>query len=122
MSARVLVVDENPDNRKLLLWVLEELDVEVEEAETAEEALALIAADRPDLVLMDISLPGMNGDEACRRLRARPETAELPIVAVTAHAIPREAERIRASGVDLLLTKPIDEDALLACVETLLAR
>ena len=112
MSARVLVVEDNPDNMKLMLWVLEDEDYEVETAETAEEGLAKLDQQPFDIVLMDISLPGMDGKEATRQLRKDPRFADLPILAVTAHAVKGETEAILASGVTGMVTKPIDEELL----------
>ena len=113
MSHRILVVEDNPDNTKLLAWVLGDADYDFECVTTAEEAIDRLERQPFDLVLMDISLPGMDGKEATRRLRADPRFEELPIIAVTAHAIDTEAEAIRRSGVSALVTKPIDETIVL---------
>ena len=78
--------------------------------------LSALGARPFDLVLMDISLPGMDGKEATRRLRAHPRFARLPIIAVTAHAIRGEDEVIRAAGVSALVTKPIDEAVLVQTI------
>jgi len=122
MSARILVVEDNPDNMKLINWALEDEGYELAGASSAEEGLALLEQRVFDLVLMDISLPGMDGKEATRRLRGDPRFACLPIVAVTAHAIRQEEEAIRACGVNDMVTKPIDESRLLDTVEALLAK
>lgn len=111
MSANphILVVEDNPDNRKLVAWLLEDIDATFQAVESAEEAFPALESRRFDLVLMDISLPGMDGKEATRRLRRDPRYAELPIVAVTAHAIETEKQAIRDCGVTALITKPIIE-------------
>ena len=116
---QVLIIEDNPDNMKLIEWVLEDADVEFEGYMTAEEGLERMNEIRFDLVLMDISLPGMDGKEATRKIRATPDIASTPIFAITAHAVQGEAEAILASGVDKLITKPIDEDALLNEIEAL---
>ena len=109
MTAKLLVVEDNPDNRKLFRWTLEEEGYEVVEVETGEEALETISPEF-DLVIMDISLPGIDGKEATQRIRANETVRDVPIIACTAHAIKDEEQAIWASGVDQLVTKPIDED------------
>jgi len=120
MSATILVVEDNTDNMNLINWVLEDGSYEFAGADSAEKALSLLEERLFDLVLMDVSLPEMDGKEATRRLRNDPRFATLPIIAVTAHAIKEEEKAIRESGVDDLVTKPIDESQLLAAIEALL--
>ena len=120
MSASILVVEDNPDNRKLITWLLEDEDFEIVCAETAEEGIELIEQRAFDLVLMDVSLPGMRGDEATKILKGNPRFKDLPIIAVTAHAVKGEHEKILASGVSALVTKPIDEDELLDTIRSFL--
>jgi len=122
MSQHILVVEDNPDNMKLLGWTLEDAGYSFADAGSAEEALALLEQQLFDLVLMDVSLPGMDGKEATRRLRGDPRFTSLPIVAVTAHAIECEADAILDSGVDDLVTKPIDETRLLEVIEAMLSK
>ncbi len=103
---RILVVDDNPDNREIMSAVLRHRGFEVVAAADAETALELAAAEPPDLVLMDISLPRMSGYEAAQRLRARPETASVPVIAVSAHAFEQMA--YRGHGIfDAYLSKPV---------------
>ncbi len=116
MSARILIVEDNPDNMKLVEWVLEDAGYTFVGAATAEAALEVVETDTFDLILMDISLPNMDGAECTLRLRADPRFQNLPIIAVTAHAVKGEEARIRASGVNELVTKPIDEDHLLEVI------
>lgn len=120
MSDRILVVEDNPDNMKLITWALEDAGYVFAGVDSAEEALDLLEQQFFDLVLMDISLPGMDGKEATRRLRRDPRYASLPIIAVTAHAIDREKELIRRCGITDIVTKPIDESQLLQAIELLL--
>ncbi len=119
MSEHILVVEDNPDNMKLLGWMLEDAGYSYSGAGSAEEALDLLEQRLFDLVLMDVSLPGMDGKEATKRLRGDPRFTSLPIVAVTAHAIKSEEDAIFDAGVDDLVTKPIDEPQLLELIETL---
>lgn len=116
MIPTILVVEDNSDNMKLFAWTLEYEGLPFEGVGTAEEALAALERRRFDLVLMDISLPGMDGKEATRRLRAHPRFARLPIIAVTAHAVRGEVEAILAAGISALVTKPIDEAVLMQTI------
>src|SRR5919202_3499516 len=103
----ILIVEDNDKNRKLVRDVLQFKGYRTLEATTAAEGLALAAAQRPDLVLMDIQLPDMDGIAALGRLRAAPDTAAIPVVAVTAQAMPGDRERILGAGFDGYLVKPI---------------
>jgi two-component system, cell cycle response regulator DivK len=120
VKGSILVVEDNPDNQKLFAWILEDHGFTYKTACTAEEGLRLLAIGNFDLVLMDVSLPGMDGKEATRRIRAGSRWADLPVVAVTAHAIKGEDEQIRASGVSALVTKPIDENLLVETIRAFL--
>jgi two-component system, cell cycle response regulator DivK len=118
MNSTILVVEDNPDNMRLFAWTLEDEGYNFQGVGSAEEALHLLEQRPFDLVLMDISLPGMDGKEATRRIRANPRLARIPVIAVTAHAIKGEDDAILASGVDALVTKPIDETVLLRTIRT----
>jgi two-component system, cell cycle response regulator DivK len=122
MNSSILIVEDNPDNMRLFAWTLEDEGYTFQGVRSAEEALQVLEKSSFDLVLMDISLPGMDGKEATRRIRANPRLASLPVIAVTAHAIKGEDEAILASGVDALVTKPIDEAMLLRTIRTSLKR
>jgi two-component system cell cycle response regulator DivK len=104
---RLLVIEDNPTNRKLLGDILRLKGFDVAEAESAPVGLEMAGDGSFDLVLMDIQLPGMDGLEATRRLRADPVTKDLLIVAVTAHAMKGDEQRILNSGCDAYVTKPI---------------
>jgi len=121
MQANILVVEDNPDNRKLVTWILEDEGYHVICVPTAEEGLAALEQRAFDIVLMDISLPGMDGKEATRQIRQNPNWKDLPVIALTAHAIKGEHEAIMASGVTDLITKPLDEEQLLNRLAELLA-
>ena len=105
----VLVVEDNEMNRKLMRDVLE-IRFDVLEAPSAEAALPLLARHRPDLILMDLQLPGMDGLELTRRLKRDPATREIPIVAVSAHAMTYNIEQALAAGCVEYVTKPLTED------------
>jgi two-component system, cell cycle response regulator DivK len=110
----VLVVEDRPMNAKLLRDVLTVSGYEVVEAGTAEEGLSLARERAPALILMDIQLPGMDGMTAVRALKADPRTAGIPVVAVTASAMPLERESILRAGFDGYQAKPISVKDLLA--------
>jgi two-component system cell cycle response regulator DivK len=116
---KILIVEDVEYNRDLLVQLLEE-DYEIVTAADGAAGIEAAASERPDLILMDLSLPGVDGWEATRRLKARPETEGIPIIALTAHAMQGDEERARACGCDDYLTKPIDEDQLFAKLARLL--
>lgn len=104
----VLVVEDNEQNLELVAFLLEEAGIGVRSASDAGEALEALAAALPDLILMDMQLPGTDGLTLVGRLRADPRTAAVPIVALTAHAMRGDRERFLAGGCDAYLAKPID--------------
>ena len=112
MTALVLIVEDNPRNLKLVRDVLAHAGYRTLEATTGEDGLALARAEHPDLVLMDVQLPGMDGLEALGHLRAEPGTAAIPVMAVTAFAMEEDRRRFRSAGFDAYLEKPIDVRAL----------
>ena len=120
MFKKVLVVEDNPDNMKLVTWILEDDKYQVTGVSSAEDCLSKLETEQFDAVLMDISLPGMDGKEATRKLRAQKQFQDLPILALTAHAIKGEDTEILASGVTDLITKPLDEQVLLQRLRELL--
>jgi two-component system cell cycle response regulator DivK len=122
MADRVLVVEDNPLNRKLIRDVLEFAGFEVSVASTGEEGLVMAGDRPPDLVLMDLQLPGIDGVETLRRLRDLPRSREIPVVAVTAFAMKHDRERASEQGFDGYLGKPLDVRALPAQVQEYLRR
>ena len=119
---RIALVEDNADNRLLVGAILEDL-YEIDEYETGAEALAGIARDTPALVLLDISLPAMDGTEVLRRMRGDPKLRDLPVVALTAHAMSGDREKYLGMGFDAYVTKPIvDETVLLGEIERLLTQ
>jgi len=103
----ILLVEDNPHNRKIFSGMLAHHGFRVREAETGEIALSLVAEEQPDLILMDLSIPGIDGWECTRRLKADAKTRPIPIIALTAHAMRGDEERARAAGCDGYLSKPI---------------
>lgn len=120
-SLPLLVVEDNPDNAQLATWILEDEGYTVECAETAEQALAMLEQTAYAVVLMDISLPGMDGKEAIAKIRATEALKDTAVIAVTAHAVLDEKDAIIASGADYLVTKPIMEEALLTAINNCLS-
>jgi CheY-like chemotaxis protein len=116
---KILIVEDVEYNRDLLVQLLED-EYEILTAADGAAGIEAAARERPDLILMDLSLPGVDGWEATRRLKARSETENIPVIALTAHAMQGDEERARACGCDDYLTKPIDEDQLFATVARLL--
>ncbi len=108
MSCRILLVEDNPANQLLAAAVLERDGFEVQIAESGLDALRAIAESRPDLVLMDIQLPEMDGLSLTRILKADPATATIPVVAMSAHAMATDRDQAIASGCAGFIAKPID--------------
>ena len=121
-TGRILVVEDNPLNLKLIRDVLVLLGYDVMEARSGEEGVNLAHQRVPDLVLMDLQLPGIDGVEALRLLRLDPAVSDVPVVAVTASAMKEDRQRAVANGFDGYLSKPISIRALPAQVEAFLRR
>src|SRR5262245_28627221 len=117
---KVLIVDDNPANAKLVRRLLEGEGFEARTAVDAPDALDVLRSFKPRLVLMDIQLPGMDGLELTRRLKADPAMAGVVIVALTAYAMKGDEERVRAAGCDGYLSKPIDTRAFPATIRRFL--
>lgn len=110
--SRVLIVDDNPTNLKLVSYLVKSHGHDVATASDAEAALDSIANQRPTLILMDLQLPGIDGLELTRRLKADPATRSIPIIALTAYAMKGDLEKALAAGCDDYVTKPIDTRTL----------
>ena len=113
----VLLVEDNEDNRIIYSTVLRHVGYDVVEAEDGVQAIALARSARPDLILMDISIPELDGWEATRILRADPATKSTPIIALTAHALPDDRERAAQVGFTAYLAKPVEPRAVVAEVK-----
>ena len=111
MARKILLVEDNAVNRRLEEFLLRSHGYQVLQAATAREAFEIPTVDRPDLILMDIQLPGMDGLEATRRLKADPTTRDIPVVAVTSYAMKGDREKALAAGCVGYVTKPIDKAA-----------
>jgi len=116
----ILLVEDNDNNRLLVRDVLKASGYRVAEAETAEDGLRMAVQQQPALILMDIQLPGMNGIEALRQLRADPATRAIPVIAVTASAMTQDRHQIMAAGFDGYQSKPISVKGFLQAVREML--
>jgi two-component system cell cycle response regulator DivK len=116
MSKRVLVVEDHEDNRRILRDLLTSAGYEPIEAVSGEEGVALAETHRPDLILMDIQLPGLDGYEATRRIKANPALRHIPVIAVTSYALSGDEVKAKEAGCDAYVTKPFSPRALLAKV------
>src|SRR5215207_2187089 len=119
--ATILIVEDNPTNMKLSTFLLESADYTVLAATNAESGLTLAREGRPDLILMDIQLPGMDGLEATAMLKADEATRGIPVIALTALAMKGDEERILAAGCDGYIAKPLDYKTFLASIKARLA-
>ena len=108
MVSRILVVEDNPDNRVLITDVLTSLDYEVIVAVDGEEGVLKATSEKPDLILMDLSLPLMDGWTAARKIKSQPELEHITIIALTAHAMVGDREKALEAGCDDYVSKPID--------------
>jgi two-component system cell cycle response regulator DivK len=116
----IMIVEDNERNLKLLRDLLAAYGYRTVEARSGEEAVALARAEHPELVLMDIQLPGMDGVAALRELRGFPESAATPIVAVTAFVMKEDRDRFLAAGFDAYLEKPVNVREVQSCLESFL--
>jgi two-component system cell cycle response regulator DivK len=120
MTKRILVVDDNEDNRRILVDLLTAAGFEPVEAITGEAGVSAAESTRPDLILMDIQLPGIDGYEATRRIKANPALAAIPLIVVTSYALSGDDEKAMAAGADGYVSKPFSPRALLARVKEFL--
>ena len=122
MSKRILVVEDQEDARRIVRDLLADSEYELVEATTGEEGLALAERERPDLILMDIQLPGMDGYEVTRRIKANPALSHIPIIAVTSYALSGDDQKAYAAGCDIYVTKPFSPRVLLAKIREYLPK
>jgi two-component system cell cycle response regulator DivK len=117
---RILVVEDQEDNRRILRDLLTNAGYEVIEAENGSEALRSVAERRPDLILMDIQLPVIDGYETTRRLKADPALRDIPVIVITSYALSGDEDKARAAGCDDYVTKPYSPRQVLAKIRTYL--
>jgi two-component system cell cycle response regulator DivK len=120
MGKRILVIEDTEDNRQIIRDLLSSVGYELIEAADGAEGVAMAQSQRPDLILMDIQLPEMDGYEATRRIRAIPELARVPIIAVTSYALSGDEAKTRAAGCDGYVAKPFSPRQLLAKIREFL--
>jgi two-component system, cell cycle response regulator DivK len=120
-ARRILVIEDQEDNRRIVRDLLTSVGYELIEAVTGQEGVALAESQRPDLILMDIQLPGLDGYEATRRIKANPELRPIPVIAVTSYALSGDDVKAREAGCADYVAKPFSPRALLAKVREHLA-
>lgn len=113
MGRRILVIEDQEDNRRILCDLLTTRGYEIIEATTGLDGVSIAEKERPDLILMDIQLPGIDGYEATRRIKANPILHQIPIIAVTSYALSGDDVKAREAGCDAYVTKPFSPRALL---------
>jgi two-component system cell cycle response regulator DivK len=117
MKKRILVVEDQQDNRQILRDLLTNAGFDIIEAENGEDAIASAQASRPDLILMDIQLPILDGYEATRRIKADPNLKSIPIIVVTSYALSGDEDKARLAGCDDYVAKPFSPRELLAKIK-----
>lgn len=120
MSKRILAIEDHEENRRLLRDLLTSVGYEMIEAVTGEEGMTLAATHAPDLILMDIQLPGLDGYEVTRQLKANPALRHIPVIAVTSYALSGDEVKAMEAGCDAYVTKPFDPVELLAKIREFL--
>ena len=121
MSKRILIIEDQEDNRRIMHDVLSASGFESLEAITGEEGLAVAEREKPDLILMDIQLPKMDGYEVTRRIKVNPDLKHIPIIAVTSYALSGDDQKAYAAGCDGYVTKPVSPKVLLAKIKEYLS-
>ena len=116
MTRRILLVEDQEDNRRIVRDLLSSVGYELVEAVTGADGVRLAQRDRPDLILMDIQLPGLDGYEATRRIKGNPALRHIPIIVVTSYALSGDEAKALAAGADAYVTKPFSPRQLLAKV------
>ncbi|MEN6444942.1 MAG: response regulator [Candidatus Cloacimonas sp.] len=122
MKMQVLIIEDNPENMYLMRYLLENQGYEVEGVTSGPEGIEILERIKPDAILLDIQLPGMDGYEVARELRKNPEINSIPIIAVTSYAMVGDKEQALAAGADAYIEKPINPDTFVAEIEKYLIK
>ena len=120
--AHILIVEDAPDNRTIAELILQSAGHTVVSVGDGASAVGVAIITQPDAILMDLSLPQLDGWEATRRLKSNPATCDIPVIAFTAHILPSDLERARAAGCATVISKPFEIDVFLTQIATLLAQ
>ena len=120
MRRRILIVEDQEDNRRILRDLLSNVGFELVEAITGEEGVRLAAIHRPDLILMDVQMPVLDGHAATRRIKAQPDLQNIPIIVVTSYALSGDDAKAKAAGADAYVAKPFSPRELLSVVRRFL--
>lgn len=121
MKAKILLIEDNAENRYLVTFLLQQRGHEIVPAESGPQGLELAAQVRPDLILLDIQLPGIDGHAVARALKSDPSLKHIPVVAVTSYAMVSDREKCLAAGAEGYIEKPINPDSFVAEIERFLA-
>ena len=122
MKKKILVVEDNPMNMRLIEMTLNAQNYTLLKATDGQEALAIARREQPDLIIMDINLPGINGLEVTRKLRETPEFKDTPIIGITAYAMKGDKEKVLEAGCDAYLSKPVDTRQLPVIIAEMLEK
>lgn len=122
MPKKILLVEDNPVNMRLIKLTLKNENYEFLEAVNGEEALTMAESQTPDLIVLDIQIPKVDGYEVARRLKKTPQTQSIPIIALTAHAMKGDEEKIINAGCDMYVSKPFDTQKFKSLVQSLLEK
>jgi two-component system cell cycle response regulator DivK len=120
MKQRILIVEDQEDNRRILRDLLSKAGFELLEATTGQEGVRLAEVNRPDLILMDVQMPVLDGHEATRRIKAQPELRNIPIIVITSYALSGDDAKAKAAGADAYVAKPFSPRALLTTIRRFL--
>ena len=120
MKQRILIVEDQEDNRRILRDLLSKAGFELLEATTGQEGVRLAEVNRPDLILMDVQMPVLDGHEATRRIKAQPELRKIPIIVITSYAMSGDDAKAKAAGADAYVAKPFSPRALLTTIRQFL--
>jgi len=119
-KGRILVIEDDKDNQELILFLLQKADYEVVQAMDGRQGMNMALAHQPDLILLDLSIPGLDGWKLAGRLKEHPGLKEIPVIAVTGHTLPGDRRQAIESGCDGYITKPLDVTTFLLQVEAFL--